>query len=88
LPGRAPVSFAAVVIRAGLHGYLQARSSLAANLGTHLADPDTDVRLRADSRALDRALFQTEPVVGHLVRVAANGYAAHRDPHYDHRGFR
>jgi uncharacterized membrane protein YccC len=59
------------VIRAGLHGYLQALSSFAANLGTHLADPDTDVRLRADSRALDHALFQTRLVVGHLVPHSA-----------------
>ena len=55
------------VIRAGLHGYLRALSRFAANLGTQLADPDTDVRLRADSRALDHALFQTGLVVGHLV---------------------
>jgi uncharacterized membrane protein YccC len=59
------------VIRTGLHGYLQALSSFAANLGTHLADPDTDVRLRADSRALDHALFQTGLVVGHLVPHSA-----------------
>jgi uncharacterized membrane protein YccC len=59
------------VIRAGLHGYLQALSSFAANLGTHLADPDTDVRLRGDSRALDHALFQTGLVVGHLVPHSA-----------------
>jgi uncharacterized membrane protein YccC len=59
------------VIRAGLHGYLQALSSFAANLGTYLADPDTDVRLRGDSRALDHALFQTGLVVGHLVPHSA-----------------
>jgi uncharacterized membrane protein YccC len=55
------------VIRAGLHGYLQALRSFAADLGTHLVDPDTGVRLRGDSRALDHALFQTGLVVGHLV---------------------
>jgi hypothetical protein len=59
------------VIRTGLHGYLQALSSFAADLGTHLADPDTDVRLRGDSRALDHALFQTGLVVGHLVPHSA-----------------
>jgi hypothetical protein len=59
------------VLRVGLHGYLQALSSFAANLGTHLADPDTGVRLRADSRALDHALFQTGLVVGHLVPHSA-----------------
>jgi uncharacterized membrane protein YccC len=61
----------AAVIRAGLHGYLQALSSFAANLRTHLADPDAAVRLRADSRALDHALFQTGLVVGHLVPHSA-----------------
>jgi hypothetical protein len=55
------------VIRAGLHGYLRALGSFAADIGTHLADPDAGVRLRADSRALDHALFQTRLVVGHLV---------------------
>ena len=59
------------VIRTGLHGYLQALNSFAANLGTHLADPDTDVRLRGDSRALDHALFQTGLVIGHLVPHSA-----------------
>jgi hypothetical protein len=59
------------VIRTGLHGYLQALSSFAADLGTHLADPDPDVRLRGDSRALDHALFQTGLVVGHLVPHSA-----------------
>jgi hypothetical protein len=59
------------VIRAGLHGYLQALSSFATHLRTHLADPDAGVRLRADSRALDHALFQTGLVVGHLVPRSA-----------------
>jgi uncharacterized membrane protein YccC len=59
------------VIRTGLHGYLRALSGFAANLGTHLADPGTGVRLRADSRALDHALFQTGLVVGHLVPYSA-----------------
>jgi uncharacterized membrane protein YgaE (UPF0421/DUF939 family) len=59
------------VIRTGLHGYLKALRGFAANLGTHLADPDADVRLRADSRALDHALFQTRLVVGHLVPHSA-----------------
>jgi uncharacterized membrane protein YccC len=59
------------VIRAGLHVYLQALASFAADLGTHLADPDAGVRLRADSRALDHALFQTGLVVGHLVPRSA-----------------
>jgi hypothetical protein len=59
------------VMRAGLHGYLQALNRFAADLGAHLADPDTDVRLRADSRALDHALFQTGLVVGHLVPGSA-----------------
>jgi hypothetical protein len=59
------------VIRAGLHGYLQALSGFAANLRAHLADPDAGVRLRADSRALDHALFQTGLVVGHLVPHSA-----------------
>jgi len=59
------------VIRTGLHGYLQALVSFAADLGTHLADPDAGVRLRADSRALDHALFQTGLVVGHLVPRSA-----------------
>jgi hypothetical protein len=35
------------------------------------ADPDAGVRLRADSRALDHALFQTGLVVGHLVPHSA-----------------
>ena len=61
----------AAVIRAGLHGYLQALSRFAANLGTQLGDPDSGVRLRADSRALDHALFQTGLVVGHLVPRSA-----------------
>jgi hypothetical protein len=59
------------VIRAGLHGYLQALGSFAADLGTHLADPDAGARLRADSRALDHALSQTRLVVGHLVPRSA-----------------
>jgi uncharacterized membrane protein YccC len=59
------------VIRTGLHGYLQALSSFAANLGMHLADPDTDVRLRGDSRTLDHVLFQTGLVVGHLMPHSA-----------------
>jgi uncharacterized membrane protein YccC len=59
------------VIRAGLHGYLRALGSFAANVGTHLADPDAGVRLRGDSRALDHALFQTGLVVGHLVPHSA-----------------
>jgi hypothetical protein len=59
------------VIRAGLHGYLQALSSFATHLRTHLADPDAGVRLRGDSRALDHALFQTGLVVGHLVPHSA-----------------
>ena len=65
-----PVSTRAV-IRTGLHGYLQALRSFATSLGTHLADPDTDVRLRADSRALDHALFQTRLVASHLVPHSA-----------------
>jgi Fusaric acid resistance protein-like len=55
------------VFRAGLHGYLQALRGFTADLGAHLADPGAGVRLRADSRALDHALFQTRLVVGHLV---------------------
>jgi hypothetical protein len=65
-----PVTTGAV-IRAGLHGYLQALSSFTADLGAHLGDPDSGVRLRADSRALDHALFQTGLVVGHLVPRSA-----------------
>jgi hypothetical protein len=59
------------VLRTGLHGYLQALSSFAVNLGTHLADPNPDVRLRADSRALDHVLFQTRLVASHLVPYSA-----------------
>jgi hypothetical protein len=59
------------VIRAGLHVYLQALGRFAADRGTHLADPDAGIRLRADSRALDHALFQTGLVVGHLVPRSA-----------------
>ena len=65
-----PVSTRAV-LRTGLHGYLQALSSFAANLGAHPADPNPDVRLRADSRALDHALFQTRLVADHLVPHSA-----------------
>ncbi len=64
------------VLRAGLHGYLQALRSFAADLGTHLVDPDAGVRLRADSRALDHALFQTGLIVGHLVPGSARHHCA------------
>ena len=64
------------VLRAGLHGYLQALSSFAANLGAHLADPEAGVRLRADSRALDHALFQTGLIVGQLVPRSARHQCA------------
>ena len=47
------------VIRTGLLGYRRALCGFATNLGTHLADPDADVRLRADSRAPVTPLIET-----------------------------
>ena len=47
------------------------RATAYTGTSAHLADPDPGVRLRADSRALDHALFQTRLVVGHLVPRSA-----------------
>ena len=47
------------------------RATAYTGTSAHLADPDAGVRLRADSRALDHALFQTRLVVGHLVPRSA-----------------
>jgi hypothetical protein len=73
------------VIRAGLDSSLHALSAFVSSLGTYLTNPDSDVRLRSDARALDHAIFQTRQVVGHLLPVpgwlsspVALGAAAHR----------
>jgi uncharacterized membrane protein YccC len=63
-----PISTRAV-IRAGLRSSLDALSAFVSNLGTYLTDPDADIRLRSDARALDHALFQTRQVAAHLVPV-------------------
>lgn len=61
-----PISTRAV-IRVGLHGYLQAMKAFVADFGRYLNGPDTGIRLRFGSRALDHALFQSRQVASHLI---------------------
>jgi uncharacterized membrane protein YccC len=58
------------VIRAGLSGYQHALETFAADLAVHLTDPNADVRIHSDVRAVDHALFQFREAVQLLPRIS------------------